>query len=107
MNMLPFTNAPRFPNIGLTSTRGSAGTSAWKRSLSESVGFGICIGSATHGRRVGPSQEDPEVCLPGTHVGVMRAGQAGVDLADVIEVVDGPRREQLAQGHFAQGWVPA
>jgi hypothetical protein len=43
MNMLPFTKAPRLPNMGLTSTRGSAGTSDRKRSLSVSVGLGICM----------------------------------------------------------------
>src|SRR6185437_4431286 len=45
MNMLPCTNAPRFPNIGLTSTSGASGTRPLKRSRSASVGLGICIGS--------------------------------------------------------------
>src|SRR5438309_6006398 len=45
MNMLPFTKPPRFPNIGLTSTRGSSGTSDRKNSLSSSVGLGIFIGA--------------------------------------------------------------
>lgn len=42
-NMLPFTNAPRLPNIGFTTTAGSPGISARNLSLSCSVGFGTCI----------------------------------------------------------------
>src|SRR5262245_568792 len=41
MNMLPFTNAPRFPNIGFVSTSGVSGTRARNRSRSASVGLGI------------------------------------------------------------------
>src|SRR5918995_6387018 len=41
MNILPFTYAPRLPNIGLTSTRGSSGTSERNTSFSASVGLGI------------------------------------------------------------------
>ena len=41
--MLPLTNAPRLPNIGFSSTRGSSGTIERRKSLSCSVGFGICI----------------------------------------------------------------
>ena len=41
--MLPFTNAPRLPNIGLISTSGALGTRPVKRSRSASVGFGIFI----------------------------------------------------------------
>jgi hypothetical protein len=47
MNMLPFTNAPRLPNIGLTSTRSSSGTSFSNRARSASLGFGIFISSST------------------------------------------------------------
>src|SRR4051794_19128103 len=43
MNMLPLTKAPRFPNIGLTSTPGAEGTSDVNLSRSPSVGFGTCI----------------------------------------------------------------
>src|SRR5215475_9512962 len=43
MNMLPFTNAPRLPNIGLISTCGASGTRPVNRSRSDSVGFGIFI----------------------------------------------------------------
>jgi CHASE1-domain containing sensor protein len=32
----------------------------------------------------------------------VRPGQPGVDLTDVIEVVDGPCRKQLAQRHLAE-----
>src|SRR6202042_3061344 len=42
-NMLPCTNAPRLPNIGLISTSGPAGTSAVKYSLSSCDGLGICM----------------------------------------------------------------
>src|SRR6476620_11572236 len=42
-NMLPFTNAPRLPNIGLITTAGSAGIIDRNPALSCSVGFGICI----------------------------------------------------------------
>ena len=42
-NMLPFTNAPRLPNIGLMTTAGSAGIIDRNPALSCSVGFGICI----------------------------------------------------------------
>src|SRR5215218_4220088 len=45
MNMLPFTKAPRLPNIGLTSTPAACGASAWKRARSWSVGLGICTAS--------------------------------------------------------------
>src|SRR2546428_467170 len=37
MNMLPFTNPPRLPNMGLTSTWGSSGTRERKYCLSSSV----------------------------------------------------------------------
>ena len=42
-NMLPCTNAPRLPNIGLTSTSGSSGIRPRKNCLSSSVGLGISI----------------------------------------------------------------
>src|SRR5690348_1593251 len=42
-NMLPCTNAPRLPNIGLTSTAGSSGTTDLKYSLSASLGLGISM----------------------------------------------------------------
>src|SRR5262245_37826958 len=45
MNMLPFTNAPRFPNIGFTSTPGAVGTNDSNRVLSASLGFGIFTSS--------------------------------------------------------------
>src|SRR3712207_4681572 len=43
MNMLPFTNAARLPNIGLTSTLLCLGTRSRKRCISASVGRGICM----------------------------------------------------------------
>src|SRR5262245_50706669 len=43
--MFPFTNAPRLPNIGLTSTPGASGTRPTKRSRSASVGLGIFTAS--------------------------------------------------------------
>ena len=43
MNMLPFTNAPRSPDMGLTCTRGSSGTVPRDRSASAGVGLWICI----------------------------------------------------------------
>src|SRR6516162_5791008 len=42
-NMFPCTNALRLPNIGLTSTDGSSGSTDLKNSLSASLGFGISI----------------------------------------------------------------
>src|SRR5215472_6980875 len=42
-NMFPCTNAPRLPNIGLTSTDGSSGSTDLKNALSVSLGFGISI----------------------------------------------------------------
>src|SRR5438874_13786616 len=54
-------------------------------------------------RRVLPSQEDSQVFPPGPDLRVVRAREAGVDLADVIEIVDRPGREQLPQGHLAEG----
>jgi hypothetical protein len=41
MNMLPFTNADTFPNIGLTRTSDLSGTSEWKRAFAASSGLGI------------------------------------------------------------------
>ena len=52
--MLPFTNAPRLPNIGLTSTPGASRTIARKRALSSSLCFGICI-SPSNRPGVGPA----------------------------------------------------
>src|SRR5260370_22217171 len=42
-NMFPCTNAPRLPNIGLTSTAGSPGIRPRKNCLSSSLGFGISM----------------------------------------------------------------
>src|SRR4249919_449538 len=42
-NMFPFTNAPRLPNIGLTSTAGPPGMSDLKNCLSSSLGLGISM----------------------------------------------------------------
>src|SRR5262245_59079232 len=41
MNMLPFTKAPRLPNIGLASTPTASGTSSVNRARSASEGLGI------------------------------------------------------------------
>src|SRR5580693_4691545 len=47
-NMLPCTNAPRLPNIGLISTSGSSAISDRKNCLSSSLGLGIStVGSRT------------------------------------------------------------
>src|SRR5438874_2135753 len=54
-------------------------------------------------RRILPPKQDPQVFPPGPHLRVVRTRQAGVDLADVIEVVDRPGREQLPQAHLAEG----
>src|SRR5258708_36393418 len=54
-----------------------------------------------HRRRVLSPQQDPQVPLPGADVALVRAGQAGVDLADVVEGVHRPRGEQLPQGDLA------
>src|SRR5580704_14264198 len=48
-NMLPCTNAPRLPNIGLISTSGSSAISDRKNCLSSSLGLGI----STAGSRLG------------------------------------------------------
>src|SRR5437660_12917383 len=58
MNMLPFTKAPRLPNMGLTSTRVSAGTRDWKRALSASLGLGIFmrLGPRAQSRHTLPRQ---------------------------------------------------
>src|SRR5215207_6710783 len=45
MNMLPFTKAPRLPNMGFTATPGPSGTSEVKRARSCSVALGICTAS--------------------------------------------------------------
>src|SRR6478672_10227382 len=52
-NMLPFTNAPRFPNIGLITTPGRSGISERKCSFSASDAFGI----STVNLRKGAGQE--------------------------------------------------
>src|ERR687887_240059 len=57
INMFPLTNAPRLPNIGLTSTRSSAGTNLSNRALSASDGFGIFIGNRS-------KHHTPRVKLP-------------------------------------------
>src|SRR6185295_8793250 len=49
-----------------------------------------------------PPQQDAEVGLPGADRLVVAAGEGRVDLGDVVEVVDGPRREVLAQRHHAE-----
>src|SRR3954471_18113563 len=49
-NMLPLTNAPRLPNIGLTTTPGWSGTTRRNRSFSSSVALGISMASSPGGR---------------------------------------------------------
>src|SRR5258708_5603076 len=48
-NMFPFTNAPRLPNIGLTSTAGSSGIRDRKNSLSPSLGLGTSMACPVFG----------------------------------------------------------
>src|SRR6266536_2450696 len=59
MNMLPFTKAPRLPNIGLTSTPRASGTRLVKRSRSASVGFGIFISIPLSGSEGGDAAIGP------------------------------------------------
>src|SRR5262245_35475762 len=75
MNMLPFTNAPRLPNIGFISTSGAWGTRPVKRSRSASVGFGLFIGLPP---APGPPlvHQDRAWTRPGPAL-VMGAGAAG------------------------------
>ena len=42
-----------------------------------------------------------QVGLPRSNVGVVAAGERRVDLGDVVQVVDGPRRDQLAHRDLA------
>src|SRR6187200_2774605 len=64
-------------------------------------------GSPRDGRWVLASQEDAEVRLPRADLGVVRPRHAREDLADVVEVVDRPRREQLAERDLPEGRVQA
>src|SRR5690349_16696567 len=80
-------------------------TSAGRRTTSRTTQSGAA--SARDGGRVFPPQQDPEECLPRPDVGVPRAGHAREDLGDVIEVVDRPGRQQLAQGCLAERRVEA
>lgn len=54
--MLPFTYAPRLPNIGFTTTSGRSGTSARNRALSSSVILGI----STYNLRYEPTDALPQ-----------------------------------------------
>ena len=63
--------------------------------------------SASHGGRVLAAQEDAEIALPRSDVGVMRAGHRGEDLRRVVEIVDRPRGEELAKRDLAQHGVNA
>ena len=74
--MFPCTNAPRLPNIGFTSTRASSGTSERNRSLSASVGLGICIEHLQRSRGGSVGQAYAEPCpVPGrTHQRTARNG---------------------------------
>src|SRR5207244_13049310 len=101
MNMLPFTKAPRFPNMGLTSTRGSSGTSDWKRSLSSSVGFGIFM-SATSADDVGEDRQ--EVGPPGVVLLRDRGGHVAVaEGEDGIGAVGGECDLDLRGPRFDRG----
>jgi len=84
MNMLPFTNAPRLPNIGLTVTSARSGTKSWKTALSSSVGLGIF--TAVSFRRTRPARARLLVLvlvLIGAAVGAVRAANV------VLSVVAG------------------
>ena len=77
--MFPFTNAPRLPNIGLTSTRGSSGTPERNRSLSASVGFGICMRGLHVTAPAAPGKRTPTgAWCPDARLNVRcRTGRAG------------------------------
>ena len=79
MNMLPSTNAPRLPNIGLTSTPGAFGTRAVKRSRSASVGLSSSsFGSFGDGAIDGVGQARQEVGPAGLVLLGMGGGKAAV-----------------------------
>ncbi len=48
------------------------------------------------------AKQDPEVGLPGSDCRVAGRREGRVRLGDVIEVVDGPGREELPKGHLAE-----
>ena len=53
------------------------------------------------------TEQDPEVCLPRADVRIVRAGHRREDLRDVIQVVDRPRGEKLAERDLAEGGMDA
>src|SRR5258707_12710434 len=63
--------------------------------------------SARNGCRIVAAEEDARIHLPRSDIVVTRAGHSGEALRGVIEVVDGPGREQLAHRDLAEGWMQA
>src|SRR4249919_122333 len=62
-------------------------------------------GSPGNRRRVVAAEENAEIRLPRPNLGVVGAGKTSVDLRHVVEVMHGPRREELAQRHIAERGV--
>src|SRR5262249_27014800 len=87
-NMFPRTNAPRLPNIGLTSTDGSSGSPDWKKSCDASLGFGISM--------VAPLQPGPGSGWAGADWKTLNAAPCGSAATAIlpIGVSNGPARTE-------------
>src|ERR671910_851564 len=95
MNMLPFTKAPRLPNMGFTATPGASGTSASKRARSSSVGLGIFMASAVRPRSGRDGLED----VPDPVLGDVAGDVGHADDADEVVAVDDRQPAHLVLLH--------
>src|SRR4051794_19393390 len=109
-NMFPCTKAPRLPNIGLTSTRGSSGTRARKRSRSSALGLGICMRPPR--RSACDSARPPQTCrhangAPRRPERLRRKIKCLVGEQDGAEKEVPTRRTQMRDEEYSSEHVPA